>query len=130
MANTSGLAFALTSGNTYEFDFKVLFQSLTTNACGIRLGLTFPAATIVTAATSIPAAADGTSGMYHGWITTSGDSVVGTGVQAISTTYIAWIYGVIRPSANGTLQVQHGSEVSAQAIRVKEQSIGKLTTIS
>lgn len=117
LANTSGQSFALVSATCYNFEFKVLFKSQATTT-GIKLGLTFPSATIVAAAAIIPAAADGVDGTVQGQITSSGDSVIGTGVEATGVAYLAKVYGTIIPSANGTLQLQHASEVSASGITV------------
>lgn len=128
LANVTGLSFALTAGTYYSFEFLVLFQSAAATT-GLRLGLTFPAAIVVSAAVEIPVAADGTAGAIHGWLTSTGDSVLGTGVQAAATTYAAWIRGAILPSASGTLQVQAATEVAASAVTVKQGSHGILRTV-
>ena len=130
MSDITGLNFLLASGTTYSFAFDVLFQSGIATT-GIKLGLTFPAATIVSAKARIPIAADGAGGEFQGWITTSGDSVIGTGVETANTTYIGTMKGVIRPSANGTLQAQVGSEISTATVGVlvKQESMGFLVTV-
>jgi hypothetical protein len=79
----------------------------------------------------IPQAADANNAMFHGWITTSGDAVISTGVQTANTDYLARVQGTIRPSANGTLQLRYASEVSTTVGAViRQQSFGVLKTIS
>lgn len=128
LANVTALAFSVVSGTTYMFAFNILFKSQVTTT-GLKLGLTFPAVTTVGCMVRIPVAADGTAGELQGQITSSGDSVIGTGVEATGTTYMAEMKGVIRPSANGTLQVQYASEISATGVTVLAQSVGILVTV-
>lgn len=127
-SNIAGLAFAVSAGVTYAFEFRVVVQSaaLTT---GIGLSVTFPAATVFAASAEIPNAADAASAAWFGWITASDDLVVGTGVPAITTSYLAIIRGQITPSANGTLQARIRSEVNASAVTAKAGSCGILQTI-
>ena len=129
MGNVTGLVFSLQAGVTYEFGFCVIFKSFTSTS-GLRLGLTFPSATIVSASARIPISADGAAAELQGWITTSGDSVMGTAVQAVNTDYLAMIDGIITPSANGNLQVQSGAELSGAAgTQVRQSSFGRLKII-
>jgi hypothetical protein len=129
LTNVSQLFFALTSGTTYSFAFYVIFRSAATTN-GIRVALTFPAATIVSATAWIPVAADGVGGEFQGWITSSGDSVIGPGVETAGLDYIAEISGLIRPSADGNLQVQFAGELSTTlGVVVKAQSVGQLFTV-
>jgi hypothetical protein len=129
LQNITGLSFNLSTGNTYLFAFDVMWKAAqTTN--GIRLGLTFPAAVVVSSKVSIPVAPDGTAGLLHGTITSSGESVIGTGAETANTTYVASIEGTIEPSVNGTLQAQFGSELSTSAgIVVRNRSAGVLLII-
>lgn len=121
LANTTGLSFAVTSGVTYRFRALIVFRTaaLTT---GIKLGVTTPAFTVFTGNCSIPFAADGAGGIWHGFLTTSGDSVTSTGVPAINTDLLAVMDGLIVPSANGTVQVQHATEVAASAATIRRGS--------
>jgi hypothetical protein len=75
-------------------------------------------------------AADGTSAEWTGSLTTSGDSTSLSGAEATATTYVAFIRGVILPSAGGSLQVQHAAEVGAAGnVVVKQGSYGILTPL-
>ena len=128
LTNTTGLSFPVTSGVYYHFKFGVLFRSAATTT-GLKLGMTFPAVTRFGATIMTPIAADGAGGQFQGWITTSGDSVIGTGVQAANTDYFAIIEGMILASANGTLQVQHASEVASSGVTIRQGSFGQLYTL-
>lgn len=129
LANVASLAFLLASGTTYSYAFNVLWQTAAPTV-GLRLGLTFPAVTIQSANVRIPIAADGAGAEMQGWVTSSGDSITGTGAEASGTTYLAQIHGTIRPSANGTLQVQAAAGKSSTAgIVVQAQSNGILVTL-
>jgi hypothetical protein len=121
LTNTTGLSFAVTSGTTYRFAALILFRSaaLTT---GIRLGATTPAFSVYSARISIPFAVDGSGGIFHGVLTTSGDSVVSSAVPAINTDLLASIEGVLIPSASGTFQLQHASEVAGSAVTIRNGS--------
>jgi hypothetical protein len=124
-ANVTSLSFAVTSGRYYKFKFDVIFRS-DTATIGLELTLTFPGITRFAASVKIPVAADGTAALWNGWITSSGDSVAGSGVQAINTDYYAEVEGVILPSANGTLQLQASTETGAGTITVRQASLGYL----
>jgi hypothetical protein len=125
LVNVTDLSFSLISGNTYYYEFYTLFATSITTT-GLRLAVTYPAATLASYRAEIPVAADGVSGDFQGWGTASGDGIVGTGVQAINTAYLANLTGIILPSENGTLQLQFGSEIAASTVTVYRCSFGKL----
>jgi len=112
---------ALTAGVTYRVTGRVLFTSAATTT-GLKVALTYPAVTFGSFVVDGPIAADGANGFLQGTITSSGDGVTFTGVQAIGTAYLARIEGIIKPSASGTLQVQAATEVAASNIIVKAGS--------
>lgn len=101
------------AGSTYYFDCYILFQTTTTTT-GFALSVRTPAAVggiFYTA--EIPIAADGTGGAFQGWGTSSNDRIVGTGVQAANTTYVASLRGVLMNGANaGDLTVAFSSELN------------------
>jgi hypothetical protein len=124
------MTLALVSGSTYWFKWLVIFESGAASN-GIRLGLTFPAATIVTAHASIHLAADGAAATFEGELTSSGDSVVATGVAVANTPVLASIEGIILPTASANLALTFGSELSTtNGVRIRQQSFGILRTIS
>jgi hypothetical protein len=129
LATSATMLFAISSGVHYAFEWIVLFRSAATTN-GVRLGLVFPAATYFGATVRIPVAADATGGEFQGQLTSSGDAVIGTGVEATGTTYVATIDGVINASANGNLQLVYGSELTTgSGIVIKQGSHGILRTL-
>ena len=118
----------LAASTTYTFDYLVLFQSGAAGT-GIGLALTGPASPSSVAYTvTIPIAADATTAMFSGWGTAYDDTVLGTAVQAASTTYVARIYGVITTGVTaGTLTPRFRSETGT-AVTVKAGSWGSLNT--
>lgn len=115
IADVTGLSFAVTSGNTYWFEFVIPYTAAATTT-GSRWSINGPGsptllhyrseytltATSVTVncatAYDIPAASNATS-------LTAGN--------------IATIWGVIKPSSNGTVIARFASEVSSSAIVAK-----------
>jgi hypothetical protein len=123
------LGFLLSSGTTYTFAYNILFQSGAPTV-GLKLGLAFPAATVQASTAKIPVAADGVAAEFQGWISSSGDSVSGTAVQASGTNYLATIEGTINASANGTLVPLFSAQIASTAgILIKQQSAGILVAL-
>jgi len=125
MTSVPSVAFALLPNNTYTFKFWVMFRS-SSSTNGIRLGLTFPVVVRFAASVAIPIAADGTSAVLMGWLTSSGDSVIGTAVQAANTDYMAFVEGTIRVSVAGNLQLTYASENSGTSVTVRLGTVGEL----
>lgn len=126
LTNVDDLLFTVNNTNNYLIEFSVFFASnVTTN--GLKLGVTYPTATIATYKCEIPLAADAAAGMWHGWGTSSGDAVTATGVQAANTTYLAYVKMQITPSTNGTVQLQFASE-TANLTTIFYKSYGTMTT--
>lgn len=118
------LKFTLQSGRTYIFAYKILAQASQADN-GLKIGLTFPSATVVSAIASIPVNADGTNAIYTGYLTSSGDSIVGPSAPTVGVPLICHIEGTIRPSANGTLAFGYASEMSTTTGTVIRQgSVG------
>lgn len=124
----TGLTFAVEAGERYRFEFLLAFSSSSATN-GIRLSLTIPSATVFSAAALVPEAADGTAGERQGWITADSDPVIGSGVPASSTTFVARIQGILVPSASGDLTVVVGTEDGIATITVKQGSCGFLWTL-
>lgn len=125
LTSVTNVAFALLPNTTYTFKFWVMFRS-SSSSNGIRLGLTFPAILRFAATVSIPIAADGTASEFIGWLTSSGDSVIGTSVQTSNTDYMAIIEGTIRVSAAGNIQLVFGSENSGTTVIARLGTVGQL----
>jgi hypothetical protein len=129
LANSTGLSFSVLSGVYYDFEFGVVWRTATATT-GIKLGLTTPTFTVFSAMVNGNVAADGTAAEWTGSLTTSGDSSSLSGAEATNTDYIAFVRGMILPSANGTLQLQHAAEVAAAGnVTVRQGSFGRLSRI-
>lgn len=129
-SNVTGLSFAVVSGSTYRFSFFIPHRTAAVTT-GIKLALTCPAFSVFTAAVRIAGfAADGTDAEFAGVISSSGDSVLSTAVAAAPADALAVIEGVIVPSANGTLQVQAGTEVQNSAATVRAGANGQLWLVA
>jgi hypothetical protein len=128
LTDATGLGFSVNANSYYHFRFLIVFSSAATTT-GIRLSVSAPASPAVFSATAgIPVAGDGAGGQLQGWITASNDAVIGTGVQAINTNYIAIVEGTILTGASGgTLQLRYGSEVAGSGVTIKRASLGQLT---
>ncbi len=129
-SNVTGLSFAVVAGVTYKYKFSVLYTSAAVNT-GLRIGLTYPAATVASANAKIPVSnTDGAAFIFAGLLSTSGDFVLATGSAAASpTVLVADIEGVIVPSATGTVQLQAGTEIAASNIVIKAGSFVEVTEI-
>ena len=125
----NGLSFAITSGVTYYYEFKVLFGSSVTST-GVRLGLSYGAVNYGSAYVSIPIGLSGSASTFEGLITASGTNITGTAVAVINTYYLADMFGVINSSSDTTLNLMMGSEIAGTTIAVRAGSIGRLFTIS
>ena len=118
MVTASGMVFAVTTGNYYRFRFHVITRignvtSATT--VGIKLGLTFPAATIVGAVANIAQGAAGASHWYSGQIQSSGGTVTSVSTQFPNSNTLSIVEGSILPSAAGNIALTYGCELSTTA---------------
>lgn len=122
--------FGFTVSNTvnYSFEFGLVYASAISST-GLRVGLQYPSASTFAANVEIPAVvATGTDSRTQGYIIASGSSVVAPSTPLSSTQYIAFVWGQILPSANGTLQFCYATEVAGVAISSFAGSYGILTT--
>jgi hypothetical protein len=97
----------------------------------MKLGLTFPAAAVVSAFAQIPQAVDGTAQNFMGQITSSGDSVTSISTQFPNTDVISLVEGSIVPTANGNLALVFGTELSTTAgVVIKQGTNGRLEKLN
>lgn len=124
----TGFGFTVSNTVNYSFEFGLIYASAISST-GLRVGLQYPATSTFAANVEIPAVvATGTDSRTQGYIIASGSSVVAPSTPLASTQYVAFIYGQILPSANGTLQFCYATEVAASAITSFAGSYGILTT--
>lgn len=134
MVTASGMVFAVTTGNYYQFKFHVITRignvtSATT--VGIKLGLTFPAATVVGAVASIPQGAAGTSHFFTGQIQASGGTVTSTSTQYPNANTLSIVEGSIVPSEAGNVALTFGCELSTTAgVVIKQGTNGVMQQLN
>ena len=134
MVTASGMYFAVTSGNYYRFRFYVISRiGAVTSATtvGFKLGLTFPAATIVAASVNMPQGAAGVSHFFEGQIASSGATVTTVSTQFQNTNTLSTVDGVIVPSADGNVALTYGCELSTTAgVVIKQGTNGTLEKLN
>jgi hypothetical protein len=120
--NATNMVFAVTAGNVYKYKFSIMYTSTNGNN-GLKLGLTYPAATAASALANIAAATDGTGAYYQGVINASGDVVTALTTAATAPLVMfSTVEGIIVPSASGNVQLMFGSETNTQTIVLKAGS--------
>jgi hypothetical protein len=116
-ADITGLSFPVKSGSTYKFKFYVHMTSAAATT-GAGLALTFPDnPTKISYVTTLPVT-NASSATWQGY---TGEDLP----AAAQTTFpgnfqgTGWIEGLIKPSADGTVQARIMSEVAASAVTAK-----------
>jgi hypothetical protein len=128
-ADVTGAVFAVLNGGVYDFEFIVPFQTAGTST-GIALGITVPAFTYMACSIEIPVAAAGAAGAFQGSIIASDGQVIATTVQALNTTYLATVRGLIKPSANGNVQLRYARGGTSTNVTVMAGCHGRLQTLA
>lgn len=126
VANTiqdvTGLSFAVTAGNTYVFDFNIIYTAAATTT-GSRWSINGPAAPTILCYTSEYSLAATTTTRNANVITYDLPAASNATSAGTTTGNRAVIYGIIRPSANGTVIARFASEVANSAIVAKAGSV-------
>lgn len=111
LADVTGLAFAVTSGYTYRFRALIPYTSAATTT-GSRWTINGP--TVTSLSYKSVYTIDATSQTTN--FATAIQIPAAANATSLTTGNVATIEGVIKPSADGTVQVQFASEVSASAV--------------
>ncbi len=120
MTNVTGLSFAVTSGTDYHFHASILYTAAATTT-GSKFSVDGPNTPTLLAFSNRSGLTNTTESFSYensddgGVCTTDSPSTASQG-------NIATLEGMIRPSANGTLQLRMGTEVDTSAITVKAGS--------
>lgn len=117
IANVTGLSFAVTSGTTYRFYIVIPYTSAATTT-GSRWTLTGPANTLFSYTSKYTLTATTQTVNYA----SANDIPAAANASSLTAGNVCIIEGLIKPSANGTLQVRFASEVAASAIVAKAGS--------
>lgn len=126
------LSFSISANTTYYFDFIIIFQSAaTTTGFGFSInGPTSP--TVIDYVVDYQTTANATGGtdVFSQRHDTAYDAMAATAsTVSASVNLRARVYGIIRPSAAGTLAARVRSELANNNLSVRAESIGILHTI-
>ena len=126
VANTiqdvTGLSFAVVSGNTYVFEFNIIYTAAATTT-GSRWSINGPASPTILCYTSEYSLAATTTTRNANNISYDLPAASNATSAGTTTGNQANIYGIIRPSANGTVIARFASEVLSSAIVAKAGSV-------
>jgi hypothetical protein len=115
IADVTGLSFAVTADQTYWFEFVIPYTSAATTT-GSRWAINGPAApTLLNMRSEYTLAATTTTVNS----VTAYDTPSGANATSLTAGNVATLWGVIKPSQNGTVVARFASEVSGSAITAK-----------
>jgi len=115
IADVTGLSFAVTSGQTYWFEFVIPYTSAATTT-GSRWSINGPAAPTLLNYRSEYTLAATTTTINSA---TAYDTPSGASASSLTTGNVATIWGIIKPSQDGTVIARFASEISGSAITAK-----------
>jgi hypothetical protein len=125
LQNITGLSHSVTAGNKYWFELFGVYTAAATTT-GSRWTISAPAVTYL--------------GYYSQYtltattMTTNFASAIqlpaASNASSLTTGNVVYLSGIIQPSANGTLQAQFASEVSASAIVAKAGMIFRIRQVA
>lgn len=114
LQNVTGLAFDVVAGNSYYFEIICVYSAAATTT-GSRWTIDCPAVTFLNYQSEYTLTA--TSKTFNSLSAKQLSSACNA--TSITTGNVATIWGIIKPSADGTVQVQFASEVANSAITYK-----------
>lgn len=121
IADVTGLSFSVVAGNTYVFEFNIIFTAAATTT-GSRWSINGPASPTILCYTSEYSLTATTTTRNANNITYDLPAASNATSAGTTTGNQATIYGIIRPSANGTVIARFASEVANSAIVAKAGS--------
>ena len=127
LTNATSLGLSVSSGSYYYFKFFGRFESSASTA-GLKLSVTTPTFGTRDFAARVLIDLDSgteTTSLAAGSIIVSGGSVVSSNVAGADTAYNFSVEGTIKPTANGTVQLQFAAE-AAGTVTLHEGSCGFL----
>lgn len=114
LQNVTGLAFDVVAGNTYYFEVVCAYLSAATTT-GSRWVIDCPAVTFLNGSSEYTLTA--TTKTVNSF--SAKQIPAASNASSLAAGNVATIWGIIKPSANGTVQVQFASEVLNSAITYK-----------
>jgi hypothetical protein len=121
IANVTGLSFPVTADKTYSFEFRIPYTAAATTT-GSRWSINGPATTFLCYASEYSLAATTTTRNAN---VITYDLPAASNLTSAGTTSgnMAFIWGVITPSANGDVIARFASEVGGSAITAKAGAV-------
>lgn len=115
IADVTGLSFAVTAGNTYYFEFVIPYTAAATTT-GSRWSINGPGSpTLLNYRSEYTLTA--TSMTLNS--ASAYDTPAASSASSLTTGNVATIWGIIKPSSDGTVIARFASEVSSSAIVAK-----------
>lgn len=115
LTDVTGLSFPVISGNTYRFKFFVVYTSAATTT-GSRWVLNGAATTFLNFTSQYTLTA---TSITNNAGVSAYNSPSAASASSLTSGNIAILEGIIKPSANGTVQLRFASEVTVSAITAK-----------
>lgn len=115
IADVTALSFAVTAGETYWFEFAIPYTAAATTT-GSRWSINGPAAPTLLNYTSEYTLAATTKTLNNA---TAYDIPAASNATSLTAGNVATVWGIIKPSGNGTVIARFASEVSSSAITAK-----------
>lgn len=121
IADVTGLSFSVTAGETYHFEFFIPYTSAATTT-GSRWSVNGPGSpTLLNYTSQYTLTATSMTTNYA----TAYDIPAASNATSLTAGNVAWIAGIIKPSANGTVIARFASEVASSAITAKAGALLK-----
>lgn len=114
IANVTGLSFDVVAGQTYWFEFVIPYTSAATTT-GSRWSITGPAFTMLNMRSEYTLTATTTTVNSI----TAYDIPAASNASSLTAGNVATMWGIINPSADGTVVARFASEITASAITAK-----------
>lgn len=135
--NIPELTFNMVAGGVYEITLYLNFQTVATTT-GVSIGFITPAGTatitgnIMFTVTQAIANSELHQPIYaiNSVNTTAGSFATSTGVGTANAVHTGLFTGILKCSANGTFQVQLGSEVAGSQVQLNQISTMKVTKLN
>jgi hypothetical protein len=120
IADVTGLSFSVLNGKTYRFEFNIIYTAAATTT-GSRWSINGPSTpTYLTYESTYSLTT--TTATFNAHLQAYDSPAASNATSATTGNNLAFINGVIRPSADGTLIARFASEVSSSAIVAKAGS--------
>lgn len=121
IADVTGLSFSVTAGETYHFEFFIPYTSAATTT-GSRWSISGPGSpTMLNYTSQYTITATTLTSNYA----TAYDIPAASNASSLTAGNIAWLAGIIKPSANGTVIARFASEIANSAITAKAGALLK-----